>query len=297
MKFIHAALFIIIFMIVYMFIRLVCIFAFGLTIGGAGAGLLDLMRQGAGVGKAQQDAASLAAAKIVNDFAINNQSVIVAFSSLISLLIFMKIYSIRKLNFFSTMRLDAAPSGMDVRYALFAGLSSNYIASIVLTLIYSTGLFKDALDSYQELMQASMGNEGTFRLLLGLGLIVPVVEEIMFRGMVSYELKNALPLSAVIIVQGVLFGMYHMNLVQMCYTIPLGVYFGYIAYKAGSLWPAIAAHMAMNVASVFNNIEAVEKLIYMSDFSWVFIAIFIIMCVSSLRYFIKKEPGANAPAG
>ena len=55
--------------------------------------------------------------------------------------------------------------------------------------------------------------------ILGVGIIGPIIEEIIFRGLIFNELKNIMPVSVVIIAQGILFGLCHFNLMQSIYLV------------------------------------------------------------------------------
>ncbi|AJA47579.1 CAAX amino protease family protein [Clostridium pasteurianum DSM 525 = ATCC 6013] len=83
--------------------------------------------------------------------------------------------------------------------------------------------------------------------ILAVLLFAPIFEEILFRGMVLGEIKNKVNITAAIIIQGVLFGIYHMNLFQSIYAGVLGILLGFICVKAGSIVGSIIAHITFNI--------------------------------------------------
>ena len=76
----------------------------------------------------------------------------------------------------------------------------------------------------------------------------PLFEEILFRGIfLTHHLKYGS--WHAITVTGLLFGLLHQNHQQIIYATALGLLFGYIAVKSGSLIPSIVAHMSVNLYS------------------------------------------------
>jgi len=77
-------------------------------------------------------------------------------------------------------------------------------------------------------------------------LLAPACEEIAFRGYLQSALRlrltdrNALGLGAA------LFAAMHLNPVSLPGLLLLGLLFGWLALRSGSVWPAVAAHLANN---------------------------------------------------
>ncbi|WIV11419.1 type II CAAX endopeptidase family protein [Proteiniborus sp. MB09-C3] len=81
--------------------------------------------------------------------------------------------------------------------------------------------------------------------LIVIALSAGICEEVMFRGFVmkAYE-KRGMKLS--IICSAILFGMFHFNIQNLLGPIYLGLIFGYIVHKTGSIFSSIIAHTANN---------------------------------------------------
>ena len=289
-KYIKAVLFIIAYTLIYMSLMLICQFAFGILIGGAGRELPGLFSQGATMTPERLEEAAIAMANQINDYVLRNTGIIFSISALLALLIFIRIFSARKINLFSEIHMDRRPSGMDIRYGAFAGASANFLISMIVVALQSVGLFTEAFSEYDSHIEMTFGQGGLFPTFLGLGIIVPIFEEIMFRGMITFEIKRIAPWKAAIIAQGVIFGLYHLVPVQICYTTPLGIYFGYIAYKSDTIWPAAAGHIAMNTVAIMLSAPIVEPFLNQPTFSLLFAIISVYMFVSSMMYFVKKKP-------
>ena len=91
----------------------------------------------------------------------------------------------------------------------------------------------------------------TPRYYLYIGLLSPVLEELIFRGLILgllMKIKKA-PFIAVNAVAALLFGIYHGNIVQGTYAFIFGMLIGYI-FKELGIVAAITVHIAVNVSAV-----------------------------------------------
>jgi len=74
----------------------------------------------------------------------------------------------------------------------------------------------------------------------------PILEEILFRGIIlDGFLKNYKPFNA-ILVSGFLFALIHGNLIQGIGALALGAFFGWIYWKTNSIAPSIILHAVNN---------------------------------------------------
>jgi len=156
-------------------------------------------------------------------------------------------------------------------------------------------LFTEAFSQHDAHIETTFGTGGVMATMLGIGIIVPLVEEIMFRGMITYELGRVASWKTAMLVQGVIFGLYHFVPVQIAYTIPMGIYFGYICYKSGTIWPAAAGHIAMNSVSILISTQTVSEFIQVPQIAMFYMIFTVYMFVSALVYFIKKKPVLHIP--
>ena len=98
--------------------------------------------------------------------------------------------------------------------------------------------------------------------LIGLGIIVPIAEELMFRGLIYRRIRCMIGPRQAIVVSGLVFGMYHGNLVQGLYGFLVGCIMAWLYEKYGSLKAPILFHVCANLVSVI----ATEADI----FTWIF---------------------------
>jgi len=85
--------------------------------------------------------------------------------------------------------------------------------------------------------------------LFVMAVMPAVLEEITMRGVV---LKNyeGLPIKKAAIINGVLFGILHLNPQQFLYAMLLGIVFAYYAYYTESLWAPILGHFIINATQI-----------------------------------------------
>ncbi|MDP6408763.1 MAG: type II CAAX endopeptidase family protein [Planctomycetota bacterium] len=75
-------------------------------------------------------------------------------------------------------------------------------------------------------------------------------EELLFRGYVQRRLLQRWSAPAAIAVPGVVFAAMHMSPVHALGVLPLGLWMGFLAWRTGSVVPAMLAHMTNNALGV-----------------------------------------------
>ncbi len=87
-------------------------------------------------------------------------------------------------------------------------------------------------------------------LALMIGLTPAICEELLFRGYIQTRLTRTAGPAMGIVIASMLFAAFHMDTVHIIAVFPLGLYLGFIAWRSGSLFPAILGHFVNNVTSV-----------------------------------------------
>ena len=130
-------------------------------------------------------------------------------------------------------------SGWTAAFCAFAAIGLFVVVQLALMLLPAAWL-----TDYNDHME----------LLLSTGLIPalsiavagPLAEELMFRGVIQTRLERAMPVWAAVVLQAVLFGVTHGTPVQMAYAFLMGLVFGLLRSRTGSILPGFAAHAAFN---------------------------------------------------
>jgi uncharacterized protein len=101
-------------------------------------------------------------------------------------------------------------------------------------------------DAEKELFAAmSAGGVVTLAFVCVLG---PVIEEMLFRGVILRSFLRQYPRWGAIWGSAVLFGLFHLNIYQFATGLVLGVVLGWLYERSRSLWPCIILHAAYNTA-------------------------------------------------
>jgi len=81
-------------------------------------------------------------------------------------------------------------------------------------------------------------------------ILPPLVEELAFRGVIYGGLRTSLSVGESLIVSSFAFAMIHMSIPTMLTHFPLGLYFGWLRHRSGSLWPGMLAHACHNAVFI-----------------------------------------------
>lgn len=120
------------------------------------------------------------------------------------------------------------------------------LASSVITAV-SASLFPGWMDFYERLIDtAGLSQSPTLLLILYAVILGPISEEFVFRGVILSSAKKALPFWAANLFQAVLFGIFHMNLIQGIYAFFIGLFLGYVCHRGGSIWLSVFLHILYN---------------------------------------------------
>lgn len=87
-------------------------------------------------------------------------------------------------------------------------------------------------------------------MLLIMGVVGPLSEEIVFRGIVLNGYKRSGNAFRAILFSALLFGLMHMNFNQAAYAIFLGIVMAVLVEATGSLWSSAIFHMTVNLQNV-----------------------------------------------
>ena len=89
-----------------------------------------------------------------------------------------------------------------------------------------------------------------FAILCGV-LIIPICEEIIFRGYIFEKLRLKYNFIIAIILESLAFGIAHGNIVQGLYAFILGLLTGFLIIYTNSILSSICAHAGVNILGVF----------------------------------------------
>ena len=106
---------------------------------------------------------------------------------------------------------------------------------------------------YQEIAEEMFNNNGIVIQLVVIGILAPVSEELIFRGLIFRRSRDYVGFMWAAVCSGLFFGIYHGNLTQGIFAFFMGMLFAAIYEHFGTLWAPIVAHMANNIFATLEN--------------------------------------------
>ncbi|MFK7804701.1 MAG: lysostaphin resistance A-like protein [Anaerolineae bacterium] len=157
--------------------------------------------------------------------------------------------AIRKRHSLAKLGLGAMPEGW-VWPSIGLG-----VAGALVRMAIGAGLLLlfPALEEGAEELAEMFAFEQTWQMLvigLAASLIVPVYEEIFFRGLIHNGIGNRLGVWGTIIASSALFGLFHGFPIQIITAFLFGLIVGWLYEKTNSLWPAIICHVTNNALAM-----------------------------------------------
>ena len=135
---------------------------------------------------------------------------------------------------------------------------------------------------YQEIAEEMFKHNGIVIQLVVIGILAPVSEELIFRGLIFRRIRDYAGFMWAAVVSGLFFGIYHGNLTQGIFALGMGMLFAAIYEHYGTLWASIAAHMANNIFATLEN-NLLDK-IDVPDFAYLIFVIVIGAAGIALMY-------------
>lgn len=163
------------------------------------------------------------------------------------------------------------------KYALISlgvsGISNLWIFLMQFLSTYSP-LIKSSLESF--IQHDEIFNANPILAFISVAILAPIVEEIIFRGIIFNEAAKYKDGAFPIIISALLFGLAHMQPIQIVYAFIVGLIFGFVYSKTHSLPIVMFLHMLNNLLTLFPE-----------PFS-TFISIIQILCIIPMIYLLKK---------
>jgi membrane protease YdiL (CAAX protease family) len=86
--------------------------------------------------------------------------------------------------------------------------------------------------------------------LLLMGVLAPLTEELVFRGLLYGWLAGLWGTTAAWLLSSLCFAAAHVELAHVLLVLPLGLWLGWLRRRTDSLWPSLVAHMLNNGVAV-----------------------------------------------
>ncbi len=139
---------------------------------------------------------------------------------------------------------------LDILFAIALAIGFRVITSAYFVWAEQIKVLTDSLENAPNFDVESMSIFSQFWYLAAADVAGPVFEEILFRGIVMTELRKIMPAAWAIVIQGIVFGFFHMLLIQGIFAAVFGIILGFIYYKTKKLSVTAAVHIIFNMSAV-----------------------------------------------
>ncbi len=184
-------------------------------------------------------------------------------------------------------------------------LALGFSASIVANNLMLMSGLQQSVEGYEELV-ALMFKGNLVIELLGLGLIIPIAEELVFRVLMYGRLKEFVDFRLAALSAAACFGAAHGNLVQAIFGFFLGLLMIYVYERYHSAWAPILFHVVSNVLAVLQEETTLldpfyssRTLFFVSTFVMAIVVVGMVMLIekfviSEELEVVYEEPAAEA---
>ena len=130
-------------------------------------------------------------------------------------------------------------------FCFISGICGSVAGSILVTVSQMGEVF----EGYEEVATQIFSYDIVLQLIV-LGVVAPIVEELIYRGLIYQRLKGFATIRQAFIISSLLFGLTHGNLIQAIYGFFMGLLLAYVYEKYKTLAAPILCHCGANLISV-----------------------------------------------
>lgn len=165
-----------------------------------------------------------------------------------------------KLHLSGESRFDFIRLRWEGNTLLYVGLAAAItivVQPVVMYLGYLNSLlpvpdfFTEMQASQYEMFEQFLRQDGVVWFgLFHIAMVPAFCEEVLFRGYILKAFEKSWGIITAILVSGLIFGLYHVQLTNLLPLATLGILFAVVTWLSGSIWPAIVAHFVNNGSMV-----------------------------------------------
>jgi membrane protease YdiL (CAAX protease family) len=165
--------------------------------------------------------------------------------SVLAFAVFLIIFMARKVN--PLQQVDARKVSVPMLLiSLVGGLGATLFFNNGLGLLPIPESAWDAINSQQSVMM----NTGLIPDILLYAILVPLLEEVVFRGLIYGRLRRGMPMIVATLVTSAIFGICHGSPLWMLYAFFIGLVMNYARIMSGSILASFMVHFAINLVGV-----------------------------------------------
>lgn len=133
---------------------------------------------------------------------------------------------------------------VDIIYIIFLAIGMGLISSVLI------GILTNFTQGYDNVVNTiTIANESKLQLIIVI-LFTPIFEEVLYRGIIFRYLKKNYNIIISIVLQALIFGIIHLNIIQSIYTFFLGIALALTYLYRESIIECIIFHIIYNLFGV-----------------------------------------------
>ncbi len=167
---------------------------------------------------------------------------------------------------------------------IFAAIFSSYLLGFVMP--YFSQYSGEYLDTIDSLVR------GGAVMILYVVVLAPLIEEALFRYLIYNLARKFVNVWAAIVIQAVLFGLYHGNIIQITYAFLLGLLLGWIRKETDRFICCIAFHVLFNITGIIlDRFSEIEQPLFIRI---LFMIVSLAVCVVTVFFIKERKSGCDA---
>lgn len=184
---------------------------------------------------------------------------------------------------------------------IFGVLGLTFLWVTIIGILSEGNLFyKGLLESHDSIMGGLVDTESLLGMFIIVAIIVPITEELFFRGLIYGRLRQAMPIIVANIISSAIFGIFHGNIVQGIYAFFIGFIHAIIYEKTDSLLLSIFGHGLLNfIGAVLPSIATTFPYL---KFDKLHLALVILSCIALIpsiiilrKWYVEGKEGMEYP--
>lgn len=179
--------------------------------------------------------------KFLNDYLI----LFVLISGVITVFILWMFFKVRKKKLLQEVSFRKFGKEHIIPIVILGTALSFCVTFLLQILPIPKTLMEDYMQSSEQLLEGKL-----LVILVADILVAPIVEEIIFRGLVLSRLRKAMPLPVAILLSSLAFALMHGQIIWMMYTFLLGIVLCIVAVYTESIGASLLLHMTFNTIGV-----------------------------------------------
>ena len=172
---------------------------------------------------------------------------------------------------------------------VLAGFATSLLISSCLTLIKIPLLS----ENYHQASARIYNRTDVFLVMIMIGMLSPILEEIIFRGYMINKLLTFFSEKHTVIISAFIFSICHVDIIWIIYSFVMGIVLGQLAIRKDNIVYSISVHIGFNFPSVLfvliNMSDTLEKVLFSNVILIVVYGVISFMCMRKLWTDIKAE--------